>query len=187
MVVPPGGAVATPAPAAVVQPAPAPTFGMKQVEEISRNLTVQCSFTLIDAVTGQSLVQFSPPAYQKVDKSSPDFLFGSMHQEELDPVDHFIGELVEQAVQEFVSLMVPTEVEYHYELLGKHARGEAGVRAVRADDFDAAYAAVRRRSERLEERRGGRFRAGGHQRAAQQAGEGVELLPSGGVDGCQGR
>src|SRR5439155_3928542 len=111
----------------------------REVEEISRQLTVQCSFTLIDAVTGQSLVQFSPPPYRKVDKSSPDFLFGSIHQAELDPVDHFIGELVEQAVQEFVSLLVPTEVEYRYELTGKHTRGEAGVRVVRADDYDAAY------------------------------------------------
>src|SRR4029077_3840139 len=55
-----------------------PSFGTREVEEISRNLTVQCSFTLIDAVTGQSIVQFSPPPYQKLDKSSPNFLFGAM-------------------------------------------------------------------------------------------------------------
>lgn len=117
----------------------APGFGTKEVEEISRSLTIQCSFTLIDAVTGQALVQFSPPPYQKLDKSSPDFLFGSMHQEDLDPVDHFIGELVEQAVQEFVSTMVPTEVEYKYEVVGKHKESELAVRAVRADDYDVAY------------------------------------------------
>jgi len=49
----------------------------KDVEEISRHLTVQCSFALMDAVTGRVIAQYSPPPYQKRDKASPHFLFGS--------------------------------------------------------------------------------------------------------------
>jgi hypothetical protein len=142
---------AAPGPVMVSPPVPQPQpdppvrapaalgIGTKEVEEVSRHLTVQCSFTLIDAATGEAIAQYSPPPYQKVDTASPDFLFGSMQEAQLDPVDHFIGELVERGVQEFVSLLVPTEVEYRYQVVGRHSRAEAGVRALRADDLDTAF------------------------------------------------
>jgi hypothetical protein len=111
----------------------------KEVEEVSRHITVQCSFSLIDAVTGGAIVQYSPPPIQKHDSSSPDFLFGGMMKpEQLDPVDHFIGELVERATQEFVSTIVPTEVEYAYTVVGKGSAGEKGVRLLRAEDYAGA-------------------------------------------------
>lgn len=114
-------------------------FKTREVEEISRSLTVQCSFSLIDATTGQALTQYSPPPYQKTDSASPDFLFGGMVDEaDLDPVDHFIGELVERATQEFVGMLVPVRVEQEYSLELSGKRGEAAIRALRADDFDAA-------------------------------------------------
>lgn len=117
------------------------TLKTREVEEISRSLTVQCSFSLIDATTGRALVQHSPPPYQKTDSASPDFLFGGMVNEaDLDPVDHFIGELVERATQEFVGMLVPVRVEKTYELELSGKRGEAAIRALRADDFDAALA-----------------------------------------------
>jgi hypothetical protein len=111
----------------------------KDVEEISRHLTVQCSFALIDAATGQAIAQYSPPPYQKKDKASPHFLFGSsMSEADLDPVDHFIGELVERATQEFVGMLVPVHVECKYDLVGKGKDGEAGIRMLRADDYKTA-------------------------------------------------
>lgn len=116
-------------------------FGLKtrEVEEISRSLTVQCSFSLVDANTGQAILQYSPPPYQKTDSSSPDFLFGGMVDDaDLDPVDHFIGELVERATREFVGMMVPVPFEQTYNLTLSGKRGEAAVRAIRADDYDTA-------------------------------------------------
>ncbi|HQE44627.1 MAG TPA: tetratricopeptide repeat protein [Phycisphaerae bacterium] len=116
-------------------------FGLKtkEVEEISRSLTVQCSFSLIDANTGRSLVQYSPPPFQKTDSASPDFLFGGlMDDAELDPVDHFIGELVERATREFVGMLVPVPFEQTYTLELRGKRGEAAIRAIRADDFETA-------------------------------------------------
>lgn len=111
----------------------------KDVEEISRHLTVQCSFALMDATTGQAIAQYSPPPYQKKDKASPNFLFGSsMSEADLDPVDHFIGELVERATQEFVGMLVPVRIDCKYELVGKGKPGEAGIRALRADDYKTA-------------------------------------------------
>lgn len=115
------------------------TLRTREVEEISRHLTVTCSFSLIDAVTGQALMQYSPPPYRKTDKVSPNFLFGGLIDEaDLDPVDHFIGELVERATQEFASMLVPARVEVSYELVGRQTRSEEGIRALRADDYEGA-------------------------------------------------
>ena len=117
------------------------TLGTKDVQEISRHLTVQCVFSLMDAATGQAIVQYTPPPYQKTDQASPDFFFGSnIDESDLDPVDQFIGELVERATQEFAGLLVPVRVETSYELVGKHEAGEAGIRALRADDYAGALA-----------------------------------------------
>ncbi|MBN1491884.1 MAG: hypothetical protein JXA69_18375 [Phycisphaerae bacterium] len=111
----------------------------KEVEEIGRSLTVQCTFSLIDAVTGEAILQYSPAPYQKEDKASPHFLFGgSMDEADLDPVDHFIGELVERATQEFVGMIVPVCVEASVELVGKSKAGELGIRALRADEYQMA-------------------------------------------------
>ena len=111
----------------------------RQVEEISRHLTVQCSFSLIDAATGQALVQYAPPPYRKTDRKSPDFFFGGfVDAGELDPVDHFIGELVERATREFAAMIVPTRMTVEYTLVGRSKAGEAAIRALRADDYDTA-------------------------------------------------
>ncbi len=117
-----------------------PSLPKKQVEEISRSLTVQCSFTLVDASNGQAILKHATPVIQKQDTAKPKFLFGSTVSEaDLDPVDHFIGELVEQAAREFVGLLAPVPVSVHYDLEAA-GEGAAGVRLLRADDFDGAIA-----------------------------------------------
>lgn len=112
----------------------------KTISEINRNLTVQCSFALVDVTNGRSIVQFTPPVYQKTDTAKPNFMFSRCVDEaDLDPVDHFIGELVERAARDFVSMLVPTKVSYNYELIGKGKHGEAAIRALRADNYKAAF------------------------------------------------
>jgi hypothetical protein len=111
----------------------------REVEEISRNLSVQCSFCLVDATTGAAVLRYSTPVIHKTDKKSPDFLFGGMmEQGDLDPVDHFIGELVERACRDFVGMMAPTRVSVTYELVGRGKKGEQAIRALRADDVRSA-------------------------------------------------
>lgn len=128
------------------------TIATKDVEEISRSLTVQCSFTLIDAATGQAIVQYSPPPARKQDRKSPDFLFGGMLGEaELDPVDQFIGELVEQSTREFVSTIVPVQINCTYELVAKHSASEDALRALRADDYAGAMAGFERELAKYKE------------------------------------
>lgn len=111
----------------------------KTIEEISRSLTVQCSFALVDANTGRSIVQFSPPVYQKTDKAKPNFIFGGCVEEaDLDPVDMFIGELVERAARDFTGMLAPTRVGFTFEIVGRGDEGEEAIRAIRADDFARA-------------------------------------------------
>jgi len=111
----------------------------RTISEISRSLTVQCSFALVDAASGRSIVQFAPPVYQKTDTAKPNFVFGNcVEAADLDPVDHFIGELVERAARDFVSMLVPTRVSYTYTVIGKGKHGEAALRALRGDNYEAA-------------------------------------------------
>lgn len=113
----------------------------RTISEISRNLTVECGFALVDATTGRSVVQAPPQIHQKRDQAQPNFLFGGcVDAADLDPIDHFIGELVERAAREFVGQLVPVRWSYTYEVIGKGNHGEAAVRALRADDFAAALA-----------------------------------------------
>lgn len=120
----------------------------REVEEISRHLTVQCSFTLIDVGTGRAMLQYSPPPARKQDRKSPDFLFGGLFGEgDLDPVDHFIGELVEQSTREFVSMLVPVEMSYTYEVTANEDAAEEGLRALRAGDDAAAMRHFQRELE----------------------------------------
>lgn len=114
-------------------------FKTKEVEAISRSLMVQCSFSLVDATTGRAIAQYSPPPYRKTDSSAPDFLFGGMvEQADLDPVDQFIGELVERATREFVGTLVPVRFEHSCNLALSGSHGKLAIRAIRADDYATA-------------------------------------------------
>lgn len=116
-----------------------PVFDDDEVTEISRNLTVRCSFRLLDAVTGRALSAYDPPPFRKTDTTSPVFMFGTViHEEELNPVDHFIGELVEKAAQEFVGQLVPVTGETKVTVVGRGKNGEAGIRALRRGDAESA-------------------------------------------------
>ena len=122
---------------------PGPPIGFdipkRQIEEISRHLTLQCSFSLVDAVTGEAVVKFAPPVIQKTDTAKPEFLFGQcIDESDLDPVDHFIGELVERAARDFVSQMAPVRFGFTYQVIGRGDEGERAVRALRADDYSRA-------------------------------------------------
>src|ERR1043166_4273900 len=93
---------------------------VRTISEIRSSLTVQCSFALVDAATGRILAQSAPPPYHTTDAAEPNFIFSRhIDQADLDPVDHFIGELVEHAAGDFVGMLVPTRVSVTYTVIGK--------------------------------------------------------------------
>jgi hypothetical protein len=89
----------------------------READEISRNMTLQCKFSMIDAATSEALFEYAPRPFRKMDQKKPGVLFGrSRGEADLDPVDMYIGELVERGVRDFVSMFLPTEIETAYTL-----------------------------------------------------------------------
>jgi len=112
------------------------------IEEVNRALSVQCTMQLLDSATGRPIAQYNSPPLQRRDRRPPVFNFGRyLPDTELNPIDHFIGELVERAAQEFVSTITPTRVEVVYELVGSGKDFERGLRHLRQGDHRRAYEA----------------------------------------------
>lgn len=111
----------------------------EEVETISRNLTVQCSFSMYDKA-GNLLFQYSPDPFRKLDKDKPSPFFGSSKTEaDLDSADAIIGELVERGVREFVSMFVPVKMTYQYTIeSSSHEDSAEGVRKMRGRFYDQA-------------------------------------------------
>jgi len=112
----------------------------READAIARNVTVGCKFSLVDAATGEAILDYAPQPFHKMDSKKPSPLFGrSAGEADLDPVDMYIGELVEQGTREFVSMMVPCEVTYSYDLKSSSNEDSGkGIRAMRMDDYESA-------------------------------------------------
>lgn len=117
-----------------------PVMREREAEAIARHMTVQCSFRMIDAATSESYVEYAPPPIKRREEKEPEDMFGHSYDEmDLDDVDRYIGELVEEGVREFVSSFVPIEVEYSYEVESSHDEASAaGVAMMRAEDYEGA-------------------------------------------------
>ena len=114
--------------------------GAREADAISRNLTVACKFSMVDAATGETYFDYAPKPFAKHDKKTPGAFFGrSSGEGDLDALDMYIGELVETGTREFVGIFVPCEVEYAYELSSsRNESSAAGVAAMRADEYETA-------------------------------------------------
>ncbi|NLX12980.1 MAG: tetratricopeptide repeat protein [Phycisphaerales bacterium] len=111
----------------------------EELDAIARNITLQPKYAMVD-LSGQAILDYAPKPFRKLDSKKPSGFYGrSSGEADLDPVDHYIGELVEQGTREFVSMFVPCEVEYSYELRSSRNEDSAsGILALRADDYDSA-------------------------------------------------
>lgn len=116
----------------------------EQVENVSRNLTVQCSFSMYDKA-GNPLFQYSPKPFRKHDREKPGFFMdGSRTEADLDPADGIIGDLVDQGVREFVGMFIPCPVEYKYAVESSNNKSSAlGVRNLRAGLEEQAIEALK--------------------------------------------
>jgi tetratricopeptide (TPR) repeat protein len=114
--------------------------GAREADQISRNMTVQCKFSMVDAGSGDAYFEYAPKPFRKFDQKTPGPVFGrSSGEADLDPVDMYIGELVEKGTREFVSMFVPCEATYAYHLeSGSNDASADGVAAMRAENYDIA-------------------------------------------------
>jgi len=112
----------------------------EEIEKVSRNITVQCRFALIDAATGKVLIDHVSPTLRKTDKTKTSPFFGASKTEaELTPRDEIIGELVEKEVRKFIGRFMPCQVEETIEVRpSKNEACKAGVRLLAAGEYDQA-------------------------------------------------
>lgn len=116
----------------------------QEVETVTRNLTVQTEFKLMD--TNAKVWEFSNPrTYQATDKTKASPIFGSSRTEaELTPKDRIIGALVERGAREFVSSLMPCRVDVEAEVVSSgSANSSEGVRQLRAENFLGAVNAFK--------------------------------------------
>jgi tetratricopeptide (TPR) repeat protein len=111
-----------------------------EVETVTRNITVQADFKLVDSATGKNWITHSPKPYNRTDRTEASPFFGSSQTEaELTPRDEIIAAAVEQGARQFVSKFVACGVKYEIEV---ESSGNAAccnaVKYLRGDMYEEA-------------------------------------------------
>jgi hypothetical protein len=107
----------------------------EEVETVTRNMTVQTEFKLVDAANGRVWEHFSPKKYSATERTKASPIFGSSKTEaELTPQDKIIGALVERGAREFVSSLMPCRVDVEAEVTSSgNSNCVQGVKLLRAE------------------------------------------------------
>ena len=111
----------------------------KEVEKVSRHITVQTNFKLIDAATSRDWTTHTE-SHNQSDKTKISPFFGSSRTESsLTPRDEIIGAAVELGARGFVSKLIPCAVRYEVELKSSAQENCAqGIKMMRGDMFEEA-------------------------------------------------
>jgi len=114
----------------------------KEVETVSRTMTVQTAFKLVDTANNMIWEHYSPRPYTGTDKTKASPIFGSSQTEaELTPQDEIIATLVGRAVQEFISRLMPCRIDVDTVVLSSGNKScIEGVKMLRAEMYDEAVA-----------------------------------------------
>jgi hypothetical protein len=115
----------------------------EEVETVTRNMTVQTEFKLIDSANGRVWEHFSPKTYSATDRTKASPIFGSSKTEaELTPQDQIIGSLVERGAREFVSQLMPCRIDVETEVESSGNKNcVEGVKLLRAEAYREAISA----------------------------------------------
>jgi len=115
----------------------------EEVETVTRNMTVQTEFKLIDSANGRVWEHFSPKTYGATDRTKASPIFGSSKTEaELTPQDQIIGSLVERGAREFVSKLMPCRIDVETEVESSGNKNcVEGVKLLRAEAYREAISA----------------------------------------------
>lgn len=117
----------------------------EEVETVTRNMTVQTEFKLVDASNGRVWEHYSPKTFRATERTKASPIFGSSQTEaELTPQDKIIATLVEQGAREFVSVLMPVRIDVDAEVVASgNANCAQGVRQLRAEDYLGAVTAFK--------------------------------------------
>ncbi len=110
-----------------------------EVETVTRNMTVQTDFRLIDTANNRVWDQWAS-SHTSTDRTKASPIFGSSRTEaELTPQDRIIGTLVERGARQFISRLMPCRIKVDVEVessTNKHCM--QGVQMLRAEAFEDA-------------------------------------------------
>lgn len=113
-----------------------------EVDTVTRSMTVQTEFKLVDAGNNRVWEHYSPRPYQGTDRTKASPIFGSSQTSaELTPEDEIVAELVERASREFVSRLMPCRIDVEAEVWSSgNANCVSGVKMLRGELYDQALA-----------------------------------------------
>lgn len=111
-----------------------------EVETVTRNMTVQTEFKLIDTGNGRVWEHYAPRTYSRTDATKASAFFGSSQTEaELTPQDKIIYALVERGARDFIAQLMPCRVDVDAVVTSSNnAECIQGVKMLRAEAWDAA-------------------------------------------------
>lgn len=117
----------------------------EEVETVTRNMTVQSAFKLVDTANNRVWEHYSPRTYTATDRTKASAIFGSSRTEaELTPRDAIVATLVERAAREFVSRLMPCRIDVDARVVSSsNADCAQGVRLLRAEMFDEALVVLK--------------------------------------------
>ena len=112
----------------------------EEVETVTRNMTVQTEFKLVDTANNKVWDHHSPRTFTATDRTKASPIFGSSATEaELTPQDRIIATLVEQGAREFISRLMPCRIDADAVVMSSNNKNCAeGVRMLRGEMYDQA-------------------------------------------------
>jgi tetratricopeptide (TPR) repeat protein len=112
----------------------------REVDTVTRNLTVQANFKLVD--TNNRVWDQTSSSHRSTDQTKASPFFGSSQTEAaLTPQDRVIGTLVERGAREFISRLMPCRIEVEAEVVSSRNKDcLGGVRMLRAEAYGDAVA-----------------------------------------------
>ncbi|MFQ5589898.1 MAG: tetratricopeptide repeat protein [Phycisphaerae bacterium] len=114
----------------------------EEIETITRNITAQTEFTLMDLGNGRVWEHYLPKTYRATERTQASPIFGSSQTEaELTPQDQIVATLVERGAREFISRLMPCRISVEAEVVSStNANCVRGVKMLRAEAFGDAFA-----------------------------------------------
>lgn len=111
-----------------------------EVETVTRNMTVQTEFKLVDAGNNKVWEHHLPKTYRASERTKASPIFGSSRTEaELTPQDEIIAALVERGAREFISRLMPCRIDIDVEVVSSgNSACVQGVGLLRGEMYDEA-------------------------------------------------
>ena len=112
----------------------------EEVDTVTRNMTVQTAFKLVDAGNNKVWEHYTPKTFRCTDRTKASPIFGSSQTEaELTPQDALIGALVEKGARDFISRLMPCRIDVEAEVVSSGNKCcVQGVKMLRAEAFEEA-------------------------------------------------